>query len=40
MLESTLVREGEFSFFLLPTVFSLLAKLKEIYIAHKLAAVS
>lgn len=40
MLESTLVREKEFSFFPLPTIFSLLAKLREIYIAHKLAAVS
>lgn len=40
VLESTLVREREFSFFPLPTIFSLLAKLKEIYIAHKLAAVS
>lgn len=40
MLESTLVREKEFSFFPLPTVFSLLAKLREIYIAHKLTAVS
>jgi len=40
MLESTLVREKEFSFFPLPTIFSLLAKLREIYIAHKLTAVS
>lgn len=41
MLDSTLVREREeFSFFLLPTIFSLLAKLREIYNAHKVAAVS
>lgn len=39
MLESTSVRE-EFAFFPLPTIFSLLAKLRERYIAHKLAAVS
>lgn len=39
MLESILVRE-KFSSFSLPTMLSLLAKLRERYIAHKLAAVS
>lgn len=33
-------REKEFPFFLLPTIFLLLAKLREIYNAHKVAAVS